>query len=112
MSCYARNVGEDRQGLAAMQQTPDLDPEFRAAQIAGFQAAIVEDERQQRAAALNTAISYANAGNPVRARQLLPTAEMEPSFGEQIGQLKTLLERLERTTASASSGAGTRPPIQ
>jgi tetratricopeptide (TPR) repeat protein len=112
MSCYARNVGEDRQGLAAMQQTPDLDPEFRAAQIAGFQAAIVEDERQQRAAALNTAISYANAGNPVRARQLLPTAEMEPSFGEQIGQLKALLERLEGTTASASSGAGTRPPIQ
>ncbi len=112
LSCYARNVTEDRMGLAAMQQTPDLDPEFRAAQIAGFQAAIVEDERQQRAAALNTAISYANAGNPVRARQLLPTAEMEPSFGEQIGQLKTLLERLEGTTASASSGAGTRPPIQ
>lgn len=110
--CYARNVSEDKEGLAAMEQTPDLDPEFRATQIAGFKAAIVEDQRQQRAAALNTAISYANSGNPTRARQFLPTAELEPSFAGQIGELKTLLERIESTATPAASGAAARPPIQ
>lgn len=112
MNCYARNVREDRDSLVAMEQTPDLDPEFRASQIAGFQAAIVEDERQQRAAALNTAISYTNSGNLVRARQFLPTAELEPSFAQQIAELKTLMERLAAAAPTVASGAGARPPIQ
>jgi len=111
-SCFARNVSEDKQGMAAMEALTDVDPEFRASQLEGFKAAIVEDERQQRAAALNTATCYARGGNAARAQQFLPTAELEPSFAEQIQELKAFMDRQAEAAAPASSGAGARRPIQ
>jgi len=86
--------------------------QFRASQLEGFKAAIVEDERQQRAAALNTATCYARGGNAARAQQFLPTAELEPSFAEQIQELKAFMDRQAEAAAPASSGAGARRPIQ
>jgi tetratricopeptide (TPR) repeat protein len=115
-ACFAANVREDRMSLAAVEATgegsPELDPEFRASQIAGFKAAIVEDERQQRAAALNAATCYANAGSVARARQFLVTAEQEPSFADQVAKLREFMEKANAPSATAAGGASPRPPIQ
>ena len=51
----------------------DLDAEFKARQIEGFEAAIKEDDRRQYTSAFNAANHYAQAGNLEKARPLLET---------------------------------------
>ena len=46
MKCYERSVTE-RIRRDTIERNPDLDPEFEARQIAGFEAAIKEDRVQQ-----------------------------------------------------------------
>jgi tetratricopeptide (TPR) repeat protein len=115
VGCFAANVREDRAGLASMEAHTELDADFRASQIAAFKAAIVEDERQRRASALNSAAAFASGGTIDHVRELLDIAALEPSFADQIATLKAYLDERaaeDAAPASPSSGAHTRAPIQ
>src|SRR5207247_2613426 len=64
MKCYETNVRGDQASLAAMEALTDIDADFKAKQIAGFQAAIQEDLKQQRAAALTRSSSTTRRRRP------------------------------------------------
>ena len=91
MSCYERAALFAAAELKRMQETPDLDPEFRARQVAGFEAAVKEDAAQQYASAFNAANHYARAGNPARAKALLEIAAKDPSLESRVLELRRLL---------------------
>jgi tetratricopeptide (TPR) repeat protein len=91
MDCYATHVAQDKDGLDRMTARTDLDPDFRAAQIKGFQAALEEDQSQQYAAAFNAANNDARGGNVDRARTLLPIAAKDPGLADKVEQLKKII---------------------
>jgi hypothetical protein len=115
VGCFAANVREDRAGLASMEAHTELDADFRASQMAAFKAAIVEDERQRRASALNGAAAFASSGTLDHVHELLDIAALEPSFAEPIATLKAYLDARAAEDAAAaapSGGARGRAPIQ
>ena len=71
MGCYANSVVLNEIRRDAIAKTPDLDPEFVARQIAGFEAAIKEDRAQQYSSAFNAANHYARGGNRDKAKALV-----------------------------------------
>ena len=79
MGCYEANVKDSEAGLRAIQNRTDLDPDFKARQIAGFEAAIKEDRGQQYAAAFNAANQYAHGGDVPKAKTLLEMAAQDPA---------------------------------
>lgn len=91
MSCYEARVALDRASLAKFQARTDLDPDFRNGQIAGFQAAIKEDQTQQYAAAFNAANHYARGRNIDKARTLLEIAARDPALAEKVAALRKIL---------------------
>jgi tetratricopeptide (TPR) repeat protein len=91
MGCYERNVKEDQDGLTAVSAREDLEPDYRAQQIAGFEAAIKEDRSRQYTAAFNAANEYAQGGNVVKARELLDIAAKEPALADRVGQLRKII---------------------
>jgi tetratricopeptide (TPR) repeat protein len=91
-ACYELNVNESLAGLEKIKATPDLDPEFRAQQIAGFEAALVEDRRQYYAAAFNAANHYARGGNLDKARFLVDIAAKDPSLAQRVDDLRKILK--------------------
>lgn len=91
MSCYEERVTEARLGLTTMKARADIDPEFKARQIAGFEAAIKEDSGQQFAAAFNAANHFARAGNPAKAKALVEIAAKDPALADRVAELRRLL---------------------
>lgn len=91
MTCYAGHVAQDEAGLRKMEARTDLDPDFRAAQIKGFQAAMDEDRGQQYAAAFNAANNYARGGNVEKARTLLEVAAKDPALADKVEQLRKII---------------------
>ncbi len=114
VGCFAANVREDQAGLASMEAHTELDADFRASQIASFKAAIVADERQRRASALNGAAAFTSAGALEHVRELLDIAALEPSFADQIATLKAYLDEraAEDAKPTSAGGARGRAPIQ
>jgi tetratricopeptide (TPR) repeat protein len=92
MGCYDRRAVGTRIRLALIEARTDLEPEFKARQITGFQAAIEEDRSQQHAAAFNAANQAAQGGNAVRAKSLLEIAARDPALAEPVGQLREILK--------------------
>lgn len=90
--CYWADVLNDERGLREMRAKTDLDPEFKARQIASFEAAVKEDRRQQYAAAFNAANEYAQGGNLEKARTLLDVAANEPTLADKVAQLRDILK--------------------
>jgi tetratricopeptide (TPR) repeat protein len=93
MDCYETSVKEAEQGLKAMQARTDIDPDFRARQIAGFEAAALEDPGHQYAAAFNAANQYAHGGDVAAARRLLEVAARDPSLADKVEQLRKIIGR-------------------
>ena len=91
MGCYANSVVLNEFRRDTIAKTPDLDPEFVARQIAGFEAAIKEDRAQQYSAAFNAANHYARGGNRDKAKALVEIAAAEPSLAERVADLKRIL---------------------
>jgi len=91
MHCYETRVLMSEQSLKDMQAREGLDAEFKARQIAGFEAAIKEDRSQQYASAFNAANHYAQAGNLEKARPLLELASRDPALADLVGQLRKLI---------------------
>ena len=92
MGCYERRVLEHQRNLAAIVNNPDLDPQLKTHQIAGFEAAIKEDRGQQYAAAYNAANNYAGARDFARARTLLDIAAQDADLAEQVRKLRELIK--------------------
>ena len=69
MNCYERAALFAEQGLAKMLAMKDIDEDFRARQIEGFNAAIKEDRSQQYASAFNAANHYMRAGEAPKAKR-------------------------------------------
>lgn len=69
-TCYRRSAEQARRDLARM-RTANVDEEFRANQVAGFEAAIKEDVDQEHASYLNAANAWARGGEIDKAREWL-----------------------------------------
>ena len=91
MNCYATHVAQDKDGLDRMGARTDLDLDFRAAQIKGFQAALEEDQSQQYAAAFNAANNFAHGGDVDKAKTLLAIAAKDPGLADKVEQLKKII---------------------
>jgi tetratricopeptide (TPR) repeat protein len=91
MNCYETRVAFSEHSLKEMQAREGLDAEFKARQIAGFEAAIKEDRSQQYASAFNAANHYAQAGNLDKARPLLELASKDPALADLVGQLRKII---------------------
>jgi tetratricopeptide (TPR) repeat protein len=90
--CYQSGVALDTAKLAQMQARTDLDPDFKASQIAGFEAALAEDRSQQYAAAYNAANHYARGGDLSKARSLLDIAAEDPALADRVRQLRDIIK--------------------
>lgn len=91
MGCYERRVLFSEQSLKEMQAREDLDAEFKARQIEGFEAAIKEDRSQHYASAFNAANLYAQAGKIDKARPLLEVSARDPALADMVAQLRKII---------------------
>jgi tetratricopeptide (TPR) repeat protein len=90
--CYQTAVAIDVKKLGEMRARTNLDPDFQASQIAGFEAALAEDRSQQYAAAFNAANHYARGGDLAKARPLLDIAAEDPALADQVKQLRDIIK--------------------
>lgn len=94
MGCYQQNVIDAQASKRTMELRTDLDPVFKANQIAGFDAAIKEDQGQFHAAAFNAANQFTRGGNIPRARELVEVAARDPALADLVSQLREILRRI------------------
>jgi tetratricopeptide (TPR) repeat protein len=88
-TCYRNSANQARRELENMKKA-DVDEEFRASQILGFQAAIKEDTDQEQASYLNTANCFAMAGEIDKAKEWLakvPADSVHALMAEQLRKL-------------------------
>ena len=95
MTCYDKNVQESLEGMEKIRSNPDLDEEFRKSQIAGFEAALLEDRRQYHAAAFNAANHFARGGAVDRARPLIEVAARDPALAQRVADLRRAIGGVE-----------------
>jgi tetratricopeptide (TPR) repeat protein len=89
--CYERAVALAERQREAMAKRDDVSEEFRARQLAGFDAAIAEDRSQKSAADLNAAINYARARDVERATIYMKRAAVDPERRVAVEDLRQVL---------------------
>jgi tetratricopeptide (TPR) repeat protein len=89
-TCYEKSADENVRQLDAMRQA-DLDPEFKAIQIAGFEAVIKEDRDQQWGAILNAANAFARAEQIETALKWLEKIPADAVLRSKADELKKLI---------------------
>ena len=89
-TCYEKSADENVRKLEAMRKA-DLDPDFKATQIAGFEAVIKEDRDQQWGAILNAANAYARAEQIETALKWLERIPAEAALRSKADELKKLI---------------------
>lgn len=92
MACYQADVGEAEEMLKKLNETKDLDPDFRASQTANFEQIIKESSSQQYAAAFNAANHYARGGEIPKARVYLEIAAKDPALAQVVATLRALIK--------------------
>ncbi len=92
MSCYARNVQQDQDGLTAVSAREDLEPDYKAQQMAGFEQALKDDRSQQYAAAFNAASRFAQGGDLAQARALIEIAALDPTLEKLVASLREIIK--------------------
>ena len=92
MGCYESQAIVAQEGLRRMEARENIDPDFKARQIANFQAAIKEDMSQHYASAFNAANHYLRGGDPKKARTLLEVAAKDTSLATGVAQLRKILD--------------------
>jgi tetratricopeptide (TPR) repeat protein len=92
MGCYTTNVADAQAGLAFIQNRTDIEPEFKARQVASFQAAIIEDRAQAAAAAFNAANYFATGGEVAKAKVLIEVAARDASLADKVAVLRDWLK--------------------
>ena len=91
MGCYQQRQDENEEFRRTMSANPDIDAEFKARQLANFDAVIQESAGQRHAAAYNAAHFYARAGNVDKARPLLEIAAKDPALAARVAELRKLI---------------------
>ena len=89
--CYAGRIAGTEALRALMLKRDDVTEEFRARQIAGFDAAIAEDTTQKSAADLNAAINYARAEDIPNATIYMKRAAVDPERRSVVEDLRQVL---------------------
>jgi tetratricopeptide (TPR) repeat protein len=100
MGCYEAQAFLAQEGLKRMEARENVDPDFKARQIANFQAAIKEDMSQHYASAFNGGNHYLRGGDPKKARALIDVAAKDPALAAGVAQLRKILDgggRLRRS---------------
>jgi tetratricopeptide (TPR) repeat protein len=92
MRCYEQNVADDETQIIVMRAKTDLDPEYQASQIAGFETRVKEDRSQQYASAFNAAANYTRAGNYAKAKVLVEIAAADPALADRVKELRAILK--------------------
>lgn len=69
----------------------DLDAEWKAAQLAGFEAAIKEDRGQESASAYNAAVNFLRGGDRTSAVTYADLAARDPLRFPKVEELRKLL---------------------
>jgi len=90
--CYDAAALRSERGRDEMAARTDVDEEFRARQLEGFEAAIKEDRSQESAAALNAAIGYALGGDRGTADKYLDQAAKDPERRMAVADLRQVLK--------------------
>jgi tetratricopeptide (TPR) repeat protein len=89
-SCYESSADDSVRKRDAMVKA-DLDPDFKAVQIAGFDAVIKEDRDQQWASVLNAANAYARADQIPTALQWLARIPADAVLASKAAELRKLI---------------------
>lgn len=89
--CYTGRIATSQRERAAMAAREDLDPVFRARQMAGFDAAIADDATQRSASDLNAALNYARAADIPNATAYMKRAAVDPQRRAAVEELRLLL---------------------
>ena len=89
-SCYETSADDNVRRLEAM-RVADVDPDFKAVQIAGFEAVIKEDRDQQWGAILNAANAYARSEQIETALKWLEKIPAEAALRSKADELKKLI---------------------
>lgn len=97
-SCYRRSADDTAKQLEAM-RTADLDPDFKASQMAGFQAAIQDDRSQEQASYLNAANGFVRSQNHARAREMLAGIPDDSVHAPGARDLRRYLDDLDASPA-------------
>jgi tetratricopeptide (TPR) repeat protein len=90
--CYYTYTTIDQAKLNAMKARTNLDPDFQASQIVGFEAALKEDLGQYYAGAFNAAANYAHGGDLATARPLLEVAAQDPALADVVQKLRDIIK--------------------
>lgn len=91
MECYTSNATDAERRMQAMASREDVDPQWRAAQIAGFEAAIKDDRSQESASAYNAAVNFLRAGDRANAVSHANLAARDPLRRPKVDELRKLL---------------------
>ena len=89
--CYTANIRETEKQRETMAKRDDVSEEFRARQLAGFDAAIAEDRVQLSAAELNAAINFGRAGDLASATVYMKRAATDPQRQPAVEDLRQVL---------------------
>jgi len=89
--CYQTLIADTERLRAEMAARADVSEDFRARQIAGFDAAIAEDSVQRSAAELNAAVNYGRAGDLPSATVYMKRAATDPQRRLAVEDLRQVL---------------------
>jgi tetratricopeptide (TPR) repeat protein len=89
--CYARLIRDTEAQRDALLRREDLSAEYRARQLAGFNAAIAEDSTQKSAADLNAAINFGRAQDMASATTYMKRAWEDPERRSAVEDLRQIL---------------------
>ena len=89
--CYEALVKETEKFRADMAARTDVNEEFRKRQLAGFDAAIADDNVRKSAAELNAAINFGRAGDIPNATLYMKRAAVDPERRTAVEDLRQVL---------------------
>ena len=92
-TCYQGQAAVDALKLGEMKARTDLDPAFQQSQIAGFEAALKEDESQEFAAAYNAAMHFTRGGDLTQAKAYLDIAAKDPALADRVKNLSEIIRK-------------------
>ena len=88
MECYRASALDTERRMRVMAAREDLDPEWRTAQLAGFEIAIKEDRSQESASAYNAAVNFLRGGDRTAATTYADLAARDPVRAPKVEELR------------------------
>jgi tetratricopeptide (TPR) repeat protein len=96
MACYRDRAEASHERVQALQARADIDAGYRARVIAGLEASIEADIRQQHLAALTAANHDVTGGDLAAARKLVDIAAEDPALADRVAKLRVRLDAAPR----------------